>query len=49
MENNDVYYDIIDFPEDLSFCALIPDFELSTSLSRDVLPKKLNLVMVFIT
>ena len=42
MENNDVYYDIIDFPEDLSFCALIPDFELSTSLSRDVLTKKIK-------
>jgi homoserine kinase len=38
MENGKVYYSSISIPEDITFCALIPDFRLSTKLARSVLP-----------
>ena len=34
-----VHYDTINIPDELKFCAMIPDFRLSTSKSRGVLPK----------
>jgi len=37
-ENNQVYYDKIKISEGLKFCALIPDFTLSTEKSRSILP-----------
>ncbi|MGG7144325.1 homoserine kinase [Clostridium nigeriense] len=38
VENKNVFYNKIDVKEGISFVALIPDFELSTSLARKVLP-----------
>ena len=40
-ENNEVYYNVLDIPDELIFCAIIPDFELSTSLARSVLPSEI--------
>lgn len=42
MEDENIYYDIIRVPEHLRFCALIPDFELSTQKARSILPKTIN-------
>lgn len=42
MEENDVIYNKIDVKEGISFIAIIPEFELSTSLARKVLPKEVN-------
>lgn len=39
MEKGKVYYDTINVPNHLKFCALIPDFKLSTEKARAVLPK----------
>ena len=39
IDDNNIYYDTIKIPNELSFCCIIPDFELSTSLSRSILPK----------
>lgn len=38
VEDKNVFYNKIDVKEGISFLALIPDFELSTSLARKVLP-----------
>lgn len=42
VEDGEVYYNKINIKEGLSFIALIPEFELSTSLSREVLPAQVN-------
>lgn len=42
VEDGEVYYNKINIKEGLSFIALIPEFELSTSLSREVLPAQIN-------
>lgn len=42
MENDDIYFDIIKISNNLRFCAMIPDFELSTKKSRAVLPDKID-------
>ncbi|PRR77380.1 Homoserine kinase [Clostridium liquoris] len=39
-EDNNVYYDKIKIKEGIKFCALIPNFKLSTEKSREVLPKE---------
>ena len=39
MEKEKIYYDTINVPKHLRFCALIPDFKLSTEKARSVLPK----------
>lgn len=39
-ENNNVYYDKIEIKEGIKFCALIPNFKLSTEKSREVLPRE---------
>lgn len=41
IDDGEIYYDIINIPKELSFCAMIPDFELLTSLSRKILPKEI--------
>lgn len=41
-ENNQVYYDKIKISDGLKFCALIPDFTLSTKESRSVLPNTVS-------
>lgn len=43
IENKKVYYNIINIPKELTFCAIVPSFELSTTKSRMVLPKELPL------
>lgn len=40
LENNNVYYDKIKIKNGIKFCALIPNFKLSTEKSREVLPKE---------
>ena len=40
-EDSKVYYARINLPDDIKFCAFIPDFMLSTKLSRSVLPKSI--------
>lgn len=42
IEDEKIYYDTIKVPEHLRFCALIPDFKLSTEKARSVLPKTIN-------
>ncbi|MEG0050863.1 MAG: homoserine kinase [Terrisporobacter sp.] len=42
IDNDEIYYDKIKVPENLRFCAMIPDFKLSTAKSRGVLPKVIN-------
>lgn len=42
MEDEKIYYDTIKVPEQLRFCALIPDFKLSTEKARAVLPKTID-------
>lgn len=42
MENEKIYHDTIKVPKHLRFCALIPDFELSTEKARAVLPKTID-------
>ena len=42
MEDEKIYYDTIKVPENLRFCALIPDFKLSTEKARSVLPKTID-------
>lgn len=42
VEDKDVFYNEINVKEGISFVALIPDFELSTSLARKVLPSNLE-------
>ncbi len=37
-DGNQVYYEKINLPQGLKFCAIIPDFKLSTKDSRAVLP-----------
>lgn len=39
MDKDKIHYNKIKFSNDLKFCALVPDFTLSTKESRDVLPK----------
>lgn len=39
-EDNNVYYNKIKIKEGIKFCALIPNFKLSTEKSREVLPKE---------
>lgn len=41
-ENTKVYYSKINIKEGLKFCALIPNFKLSTEKSRKVLPKMIS-------
>lgn len=38
VEDNEVLYSSVDFPKDIVFNVMIPDFKLSTSLAREVLP-----------
>ena len=40
-EGDDIYYSKINIPKGLKFCALIPDFKLSTEKSRAVLPNEI--------
>lgn len=40
-DKNKVYYEKINLPKGLKFCAFIPDFTLSTKKSRSVLPDKI--------
>ncbi len=40
-EGDDIYCSKINIPKGLKFCALIPDFKLSTEKSRAVLPSKI--------
>lgn len=42
MEDENIYYDTIKVPNNLRFCALIPDFELPTEKARSVLPKTID-------
>lgn len=42
IDNEKIYYDTIKIPENLRFCAIIPDFKLSTEKARAVLPKTIN-------
>lgn len=42
MEEDDVIYNEIKVKEGIKFVAIIPEFELSTSLARGVLPKEVN-------
>lgn len=42
MEEDQVYYNHIGISEGIKFVALIPDFTLSTKLSRDVLPTQIS-------
>lgn len=37
-----VFYNVIEISEQLTFCAMVPNFKLSTSLSRSVLPSNIN-------
>jgi homoserine kinase len=39
MHNEQVLYSVIDFPKDLAFKVMTPDFKLSTEKSRSVLPE----------
>ena len=39
MENNKIFHDTIKVPDNLRFCAMVPDFKLSTEKARSVLPK----------
>ncbi|GAA3656744.1 homoserine kinase [Asaccharospora irregularis] len=41
-EKNKIYYDVIKVPKNLKFCAMIPDFRLSTEKSRGVLPSTIS-------
>lgn len=41
-ENNNVYYEKINIKKGIKFCALIPNFKLSTENSRAVLPKEVS-------
>ncbi|MGL5348502.1 MAG: homoserine kinase [Peptostreptococcaceae bacterium] len=43
LDNSNIHYDIIKVPNNLSFCAIIPDFTLSTERARSVLPKHISL------
>ncbi len=40
VDEGDVIYSVIDFPKELNFNVLIPDFKLSTEKARNVLPRK---------
>jgi homoserine kinase len=40
-EEKKIYYEKISLPEGLKFCAIIPDFTLSTKAARAVLPDKI--------
>lgn len=40
VHEGEVIYSVIDFPRELKFNVLIPDFKLSTEKARDVLPRK---------
>lgn len=42
VEGKEVLFNKIDVKEGISFVAIIPDFELSTSLARKVLPKEVK-------
>lgn len=42
MEDDDIHFDIIKISNNLRFCAMIPDFELSTKKSRAVLPDRID-------
>lgn len=42
MEDNKIIHDTIKIPENIHFCAMIPNFKLSTEKSRSVLPKTIN-------
>ncbi len=38
VENNEVLHSTVQFPKDIIFNVMVPDFKLSTSLAREVLP-----------
>ncbi|MCC0633617.1 homoserine kinase [Clostridioides sp. ZZV15-6388] len=40
-DNDNIHYDIIEIPNELKFCAMIPNFKLSTEKARGVLPKEI--------
>lgn len=42
VEDNEVFYNKIDVKEGISFVAIIPDFQLSTSVARKVLPEEVK-------
>lgn len=41
-EENNILYNTISLPKELKFCALIPDFPLSTYKAREALPKNVS-------
>lgn len=41
-DNDNIHYDIIEIPSELKFCAMIPNFKLSTEKARGVLPKEIS-------
>lgn len=42
MEDGNLYYQIIEVPEEIRFLAMIPNFKLSTEKARSVLPKEIS-------
>ena len=42
MEGDEVYYNHIDMAKGIKFVAIVPDFTLSTKLSREVLPAQIQ-------
>jgi homoserine kinase len=42
LDKKDIYYDKIKLSQGFKFCALIPDFQLSTKEARAVLPKSID-------
>lgn len=43
MYNDQIYYQKVHFPAELSVVAVVPEFELPTEVSRSVLPQKIDL------
>ncbi len=41
-KKDQIYYNKLQLPEELKFCALIPDFSLSTHAAREILPKEIS-------
>lgn len=41
-DGDDLHYDVVKVPEELKFCAFIPEFKLSTEQARNVLPTEVS-------
>lgn len=41
-DNSKLHYDIVKVPEELNFCAFIPEFTVSTEEARGVIPKDIS-------